>query len=116
MAKSWLRRLSDVREVARELFRLVGAESDELRGGMAGRSVGRLRRLLEVREFARELFRLVGAESDERRGGMTGRPVEQTLESVSRDRVDVESETVRFFCPWISVRPVDAVGGRRPDR
>lgn len=41
MANVWLRRLSDVREVARELLRLVGAESDELRGGMTGRPTWR---------------------------------------------------------------------------
>ena len=37
MAKVWLRKLSDVRDVVREFSRLVGAESDELRGGTIGR-------------------------------------------------------------------------------
>lgn len=31
-----------MRDVVRELVRLVGAESDELRGGMTGRPKGRL--------------------------------------------------------------------------
>lgn len=41
MAKVWLRKLSDVRDVVRELVLLVGAESEELRGGMTGRPFGR---------------------------------------------------------------------------
>ena len=48
MAMVWLRKLSDVREVARELLRLVGAESDELRGGTTGRPTGRPREPLPV--------------------------------------------------------------------
>lgn len=36
MARVWLLRLSEVSDVAREGFRLAGAESDELRVGMTG--------------------------------------------------------------------------------
>lgn len=116
MARVWLRRLSEVKEVARELLRLVGAESDELRAGITGRSLGRLRRLFEVRELVRELFLLVGAEREELRGGTTGRCMERLLESASRDFDECESDTVRFLCCRVSVRPDDTVGGRRLDR
>ena len=105
-----------VKEVARELLRLVGAESEELRGGMTGRSIGRLRKLLDVREVARELFRLVGAEREELRGGMNGRCIERLLSSVSRDCIETDSETGRGPCLVISVRPVEVVGGRRLER
>lgn len=37
MAKVWLCRLSDVKDAARELFALVGADNDDLRGGTTGR-------------------------------------------------------------------------------
>lgn len=83
MAKLWLRKLSEVREVARELLRLVGAESEELRAGITGPSEGRFRRLLEAKEVGRELSLLVGAEREDFGSGMERRCMERLLVSDS---------------------------------
>lgn len=83
MAKLWLRKLSEVSEVARELLRLVGAEREELRAGITGPSVGRFRRLAEAKEVGRELFLLVGAEEEDFWSEMEVRCVERLLVSAS---------------------------------
>lgn len=71
MARVWLRKLSDVRDVVRELLRLVGAESEELRGGITGRPRTRPLELVS-RDCA-------GTESDMVRGLCRGtEPVEDT--------------------------------------
>ena len=71
MATVWLRKLSDVRDVARELLRLVGAESEELRGGITGR--------LTTRPLEFVSRDCAGTESDMVRGLCRGtEPLEDT--------------------------------------
>ena len=65
MASVWLRRLSDVRDVARELFALVGADNEDLRGGITGRQLPTTESAL--RGGPKELALLPGAVAARRR-------------------------------------------------